>query len=163
MFEERLKKAACFAMNWLPTKVSSSFTKGTPPVKQNTNHSLEDTAASFENAQFAVRDVLTEVLRTGAQQMLKEAIEREVADYIDDRKDIVDESGRRLVIRNGHLPEREIMTGVGPVAVSQPRVRDKRPVDQREVFSLGVLPKYLRMDACGGWRRPTRAGCRDSP
>ena len=98
-------------MNWLPTKVSSSFTKGTPPVKQNTNHSLEDTAASFENAQFAVRDVLTEVLRTGAQQMLKEAIEREVADYIDDRKDIVDESGRRLVIRNGHLPEREIMTG----------------------------------------------------
>ena len=131
-------------MNWLPTKVSSSFTKGTPPVKQNTNHSLEDTAASFENAQFAVRDVLTEVLRTGAQQMLKEAIEREVADYIDDRKDIVDESGRRLVIRNGHLPEREIMTGLAPIAVSQPRVRDKRSFEQREMFNPGVLPKYLR-------------------
>ena len=113
-------------------------------VIQNTNPPSEDTAASFENPQFAVRDVLTEVLRTGAQQMLKEAIEREVAEYIEDRKDIVDESGRRLVIRNGHLPEREIMTGVGPVAVSQPRVRDKRPVDQREVFSPGVLPKYLR-------------------
>ena len=131
-------------MNWLPTKVSSSFTKGTPPLNLNTNPSSEDTAASFENAQFAIRDVLTEVLRTGAQQMLKEAIEREVADYIDDRKDIVDESGRRLVIRNGHLPEREIMTGLGPIAVSQPRVRDKRSSEQREVFSPGVLPKDLR-------------------
>ena len=131
-------------MNWLPTKVSSSFTKGTPPLNLNTNPSSEDTAASFENAQFAIRDVLTEVLRTGVQQMLKEAIEREVADYIDDRKDIVDESGRRRVIRDGHLPEREIMTGLGPIAVSQPRVRDKRSSEQREVFSPGVLPKDLR-------------------
>ena len=89
-------------------------------------------------------DALTEILRTGAQKMLTAAIEREVADYIEDRKNIVDESGRRLVVRNGHLPEREILTGLGPVNVSQPRVRDKRPAEQREVFTPGVLPKYLR-------------------
>ena len=89
-------------------------------------------------------DALTEILRAGAQKMLRTAIEREVADYIEDRRDIVDESGRRLVVRNGHLPEREITTGVGPVAVSQPRVRDRRPAEQREMFTPGVLPKYLR-------------------
>lgn len=76
--------------------------------------------------------------------MLTAAIEREVADYIEDRRDVVDEAGRRLVIRNGHLPEREIVTGASPVAVRQPRVRDKRPSETREAFSPGVLPKYLR-------------------
>ena len=89
-------------------------------------------------------DALTEILRAGAQKMLRTAIEREVADDIEDRRDIVDESGRRLVVRNGHLPEREITTGVGPVAVSQPRVRDRRPAEQREMFTPGVLPRYLR-------------------
>jgi len=76
--------------------------------------------------------------------MLAAAIDREVADYVDERKHIVDEDGRRLVVRNGHLPERDIITGLGPIAVKQPRVRDKRPTDQRETFSPGLLPKYLR-------------------
>ena len=131
-------------MNWLPTKVSSSLTKGTPPVNQNTNPLPEGTADPHEFEDFTARDMLTELLRTGAQKMLRTAIEKEVADYIEDRQDIVDESGRRLVVRNGHLPEREITTGVGSVSVRQPRVRDKRPAEKREVFSPGLLPKYLR-------------------
>jgi len=89
-------------------------------------------------------DTLTDILRTGARRMLAAAIDREVADYVDERKHIVDEDGRRLVVRNGHLPERDIITGLGPIAVKQPRVRDKRPTDQRETFSPGLLPKYLR-------------------
>ena len=89
-------------------------------------------------------DVLTEILKTGAQQLLQVAVQQEVAEYIDARKEITDEHGRRLVVRNGFLPEREIMTGVGPVTVSQPRVRDKRSREQREIFTPGVLPKYLR-------------------
>lgn len=89
-------------------------------------------------------DALTEILRTGAQRMLAAAIEKEVADYVGKRKDLVDENGRRLVVRNGHLPEREITTGLGPITVKQPRVRDKRPADQREFFSPNLLPKYLR-------------------
>lgn len=76
--------------------------------------------------------------------MLAAAIEQEVADYVDERKDVVDENGRRLVVRNGHLPEREITTGPGPISVKQPRVRDKRPADQCELFSPSLLPKYLR-------------------
>lgn len=139
-----LKKAACFEMNWLPTKVSDSFAKGTPPVNQNNHSAPEDPEGTANSLDATPRDALTEILRSGAQRMLRTAIEREVAEYIEDRQNIVDESGRRLVVRNGFLPEREIMTGLGPVAVSQPRVRDKRPAEQREVFSPGVLPKYLR-------------------
>ena len=91
-----------------------------------------------------VRDTLSEILRTGAQQMLSAAIESEVADHIEARNGIVDEAGCRLVVRNGSLPEGQVTTGLGPVSVRQPRVRDKRSKDQREVFTPGVLPKYLR-------------------
>jgi putative transposase len=48
------------------------------------------------------------------------------------------------VVRNGFLPEREIVTGIGKVSVKQPRVRDRRPSGQREFFTPAVLPKYLR-------------------
>ncbi len=89
-------------------------------------------------------DALTDVLRTGAQRMLAVAIEQEVAAYVNERKDLVDENGRRLVVRNGHLPERKITTGLGPIAVKQPRVRDKRSTEEREFFSPSLLPKYLR-------------------
>ena len=108
----------------------------------NSSASPETNSAHSENLH--VRDTLSEILRTGAQKMLRAAIEKEVADFINERSDIVDENGRRLVVRNGSLPEREIITGVGPVNVSQPRVRDKRPVTERDVFTPGILPKYLR-------------------
>ena len=52
--------------------------------------------------------------------------------------------GRRQVVRNGHLPERTIQTGIGAVEVQQPRVRDRRPADQREAFTSAILPPYLR-------------------
>jgi len=90
------------------------------------------------------RDALTEILRAGAQQMLAAAIEQEVSGYLAERVGLLDEGGHRLVVRNGFLPERGIMTGVGTVPVKQPRVRDKRPPGQREFFTPAVLPKYLR-------------------
>jgi len=89
-------------------------------------------------------DALTEILRAGAQKMLAAAIEREVTSYVETREELTDDAGRRLVVRNGFLPEREILTGIGKVAVQQPRVRDRRPPDQREYFTPAVLPKYLR-------------------
>jgi hypothetical protein len=135
VFCEGLKKAAYFAMNWLPTKVSDSTTKGTPPMVQNINSVIEDTAATSNFGDLTAGDALTAILRAGAQKMLKAAIEKEVVDYVNNRTDITDELGRRLVVRNGSLPEREILTGVGPVAVSQPRVRDKRPPADREFFT----------------------------
>ena len=111
---------------------------------QNTSSVLEGTAATSDFGELTARDALTEILRAGAQKMLKAAIEREVSDYIEERKELIDDAGRRLVVRNGHLPEREVTTGIGPVTVSQPRVRDRRPKARREVFTPGVLPKYLR-------------------
>jgi putative transposase len=90
------------------------------------------------------QDVLTEVLRNGARQMLATAIEAEVADWIDDHAHLKDEAGRRQVVRNGSHPERTILTGLGPIEVKQPRVQDRRPPEQREAFTPAVLPPYLR-------------------
>lgn len=90
------------------------------------------------------QDVLTEILRDGARRMLAQAIEAEVAIWIDGRAHLKDDIGRRQVVRNGHLPERAIQTGIGPIDVKQPRVLDRRPAGQREAFTPAVLPPYLR-------------------
>jgi putative transposase len=90
------------------------------------------------------RDVLTEICRQGARKMLAQAIEAEVADWIDAHAHIRDEDGRRQVVRNGSHPERDILTGLGPIAVKQPRVLDRRSPEQRERFTPNVLPPYLR-------------------
>ncbi len=89
-------------------------------------------------------DVLTGILREGARKLLAQAIEAEVQDWIDSHARLVDAGGRRLVVRNGYSPEREIVTSLGPIAVQQPRVRDKRQADEREKFSSKLLPAYLR-------------------
>lgn len=90
------------------------------------------------------RDALTQVLRHGAQQMLAQAIESEVAEWIDAHSQVRDEQGRRQVVRNGYLPERKIVTSLGEIDVRQPRVADRRPADERELFSSKILPPYLR-------------------
>lgn len=77
--------------------------------------------------------------------MLQAAIDAEVAEFLGRHEDRRDEQGRRLVVRNGHLPSREILTGAGPLEVRQPRVRDRSPQkEQRVQFSPSVLPPYLR-------------------
>jgi transposase-like protein len=90
------------------------------------------------------QDVLTSILRDGAQRLLTEAIEAEVAEWIETHRHRRDEQGHRQVVRNGRLPERTLMTGVGPVTVKQPRVLDRRLEDEAEPFSSKILPPYLR-------------------
>ena len=90
------------------------------------------------------RDALHEILRQGAQQMLAQAIEAEVAEWIAQHAHLIDERGRRQVVRNGYLPERKIVTGVGKVAIEQPRVHDRRGSGDQERFSSKLLPPYLR-------------------
>jgi putative transposase len=70
-------------------------------------------------------DPLTEVLRSGARALLAQAVEAEVAALLASHADKLTEDGRQRLVRHGHLPEREIMTGIGPVAVRCPRVRDR--------------------------------------
>jgi putative transposase len=90
------------------------------------------------------QDVLCEVLRLGAQRLLAQAIDAEVASWIDRHRHLCDSAGHRQVVRNGALPARTITTGVGPVQVKQPRVHDRRPPGEREKFRSAILPPYLR-------------------
>lgn len=89
----------------------------------------------------SIRSTLEETLRDGARKMLQEAIESEVIEYIKKFQDHRDEMNRRLVTRNGHLPSRDLLTGIGPINLRQPRVRDERA---GEAFSSEILPKYKR-------------------
>jgi len=92
------------------------------------------------------RDVLTDILRQGAQEMLATAIENEVAEYVERHAAVRDDEGHRLVVRNGRLPARQIQTGLGLVEVQQPRVNDRRINEkgERMRFSSAILPPYLR-------------------
>lgn len=90
------------------------------------------------------QDVLTSILRDGAQRLLREAIEAEVAEWIEAHCHLQDPAGHRQVVRNGHLPKRTLLTGVGPVEVQQARVLDRRSAEEAEPFSSKILPPYLR-------------------
>ena len=95
-------------------------------------------------ANFESRSPLDELIREGARRMLQAAIDAEVDDFLAEHSGRRDEQGRRLVVRNGSLPEREILTGAGKLPVRQPRVRDRSSGDNRVRFSPQVLPPYLK-------------------
>lgn len=88
-----------------------------------------------------VRDALTEVLREGARTLLAQAIEAEVAEFLAGHADKRDAAGRTRLVRNGHLPERAVQTGIGAVTVKAPRVRDRAGQLR---FASSILPPYLR-------------------
>ena len=89
--------------------------------------------------------VSEEIARRGAQQMLAQAMAAEVALFIEKHADKVDENGHREVVRNGHMPARELVTGIGRVPIKQPRVDDRQLVKQgEERFSSAILPRYLK-------------------
>jgi putative transposase len=87
-------------------------------------------------------DLLTELLRTGARQLIAQAVEAELTEFLGQFQGVKSLDGRAAVVRNGYLPEREIQTGVGPVAVKVPRVRDRSGSGIR--FHSRLLPPYLR-------------------
>ena len=90
-------------------------------------------------------DSLTEILRSGARALLTQAVEAEVAEFLAKHTDLKTETGQQRVVRHGHLPEREIMTDIGPVAVRQPRVRDREASEGARIrYSPSILPRYAR-------------------
>jgi len=90
-------------------------------------------------------DPLTEVLRNGARTLLEQAVEAEVAAWLSTHTDKLTDDGRRRLVRHGHMPEREVMTGIGAVAVRCPRVRDRvGEGGERIRFSSAILPPYAR-------------------
>ena len=104
----------------------------------------EGTTQTVSLSSTTTSDVLTEILRQGAQRMLATAIEAEAADWIERHGHVLDEKGRRQVVRNGYLPERKITTGLGEIEVQQPRVHDRRVPEERKRFTSKILPPYLR-------------------
>jgi putative transposase len=95
----------------------------------------------------AFDDQLTEILRLGARTLLVQAVEAEVADFLAQHADLKTGDSRQRVVRHGHLPEREVMTGIGPVTVRQPRVRDREVAADdadRIRFTPAIVPPYLR-------------------
>ena len=93
-------------------------------------------------SQNLVTDVLSEFLRESAQKMLQLAIEEEVQNFISSYQDKLLINGSRQVVRIGYLPERNIQTGKGEVAVKVPRVRDRGKEDIK--FSSNLIPQYMR-------------------
>jgi putative transposase len=90
-------------------------------------------------------DLLTEILRNGARALLAQAVEAEVADFLAEHANELTDDGRQRVVRHGRLPERQVMTGIGPVAVRQPRVRDRAATEEDRIrFTPAILPPYAR-------------------
>jgi transposase-like protein len=73
----------------------------------------------------APKDLLTEIARDGARQMLATALEVEVESFIASHRELRGDDGRRRVVRNGHLPTRQVQTGIGAIEVAVPRARDR--------------------------------------
>lgn len=88
-----------------------------------------------------VCDALSDVLREGARTLLAQAVEAEVAEFLVRHQGEQDATGRKRMVRNGHLPERTIQTGLGQVAVKAPRVHDRRGEVR---FNSTIVPRYLR-------------------
>jgi transposase-like protein len=91
-------------------------------------------------------DPLLAVLREGARRMLMQAVEAEVEAFLGAHAELADEQGRRRLVRNGHAPERQIQTGIGPLGVRRPKLRDRGGAESGAPirFTSAILPAYLR-------------------
>jgi transposase-like protein len=126
------------------TKTAATFPAGASPGVAEADGPVDAEVLALRS-QFEGRSPLDELVREGAQKMLQAAINAEVDHFLAQYAERVDAQGRRLVVRNGHLPSRDILTGAGSLQVRQPRVRDNSPEKDRRVhFSPSVLPPYLR-------------------
>lgn len=123
----------------------SNVTRDVDPIPtRESEDGITDPEVVKFRANFESRSPLDELIREGARRMLQAAIDPEVDDFLAKHSGRRDEQGRRLVVRNGSLPEREILTGAGKLPVRQPRVRDRSSGDDRVWFSPQVLPPYLK-------------------
>jgi putative transposase len=115
--------------------------------KRKDTHTMpKDNVVDFKKPETFIDDPITDVLRTGAKKLLAEALEAEIDSFLCQYRDLRDDQGRKRVVRNGHLPERDIQTGIGQVAVKVPRARDRDPdpVSGPIRFKSSLLPPYLR-------------------
>ena len=104
----------------------------------------DDTITTMPNPTGFSADPLTDILRQGARDLIQQAIEAELSALLDTHKNDLLPDGRARVVRHGHLPEREVLTGIGAIPVQVPRVRDRSGVAEKVKFTSSILPPYLR-------------------
>jgi len=113
--------------------------KGTPPVLELI------TAKTEQRGDESLGTTLDDLARTGAQRMIAAALEMEVDEYLARYRDERNAAGHALVVRNGRARPRPVLTGVGPVMITAPRVNDRRVVEGvRQKFTSAILPPYIR-------------------
>ena len=120
------------------------FTRRQFSAEKGICHMPENTIASLPDPSGFSADAFTEVLRNGARKLIEQAIHAELATLMAAFSKEKLEDGRARLVRHGHLPEREVMTGIGPVPVKVPRVRDRKPGEDKITFTPSILPRYLR-------------------
>lgn len=105
----------------------------------------KDNVIEIKKPDTFIEDPITDILRQGARKLLAQALETEVEIFLNNYKDLTDELGHQRIVRNGYLPERTIQSGIGPVAVKAPRVRDRHCQPSKRIrFRSTILPTYLR-------------------
>lgn len=106
---------------------------------------MEKDTVGREPGQAESAAVLEEVIRRGARQLIQRAVEVELDELLARYANVRLLDGRRAVVRNGHLPEREVLTAVGSVPVRVPKVRDRAGGGAK--FNSSVVPPYVRRSA----------------
>ena len=89
---------------------------------------------------------LEQIAREGARKMLQLALENEVDEFVQKQSILRDENSKKIVSKNGYMPERDIVTGIGPLTIKQPRVDDRNLKNYSNIarFTSNILPRYLR-------------------
>jgi len=85
---------------------------------------------------------LDDLVRRGARQVIQQAIEAELSALLEQFENVKTLHGQRAVVRNGYLPEREVLTAAGPIPVKVPKVRDRSGSGVK--FNSSIVPPYLR-------------------
>jgi transposase-like protein len=105
----------------------------------------KDNVIDLKKPETFIDDPITEILRSGARRLLAQALETEVEVFMSQYTDQKDETGKQRIVRNGYMPEREIQSGIGPIPVKAPRVRDRQSDPSTRIpFRSSILPPYLR-------------------
>ena len=101
----------------------------------------QDTVVRFRKKDEVI-DPLAELLRRGARELIGQAVSEEFAMFLQQHAARHDAEGRQAVVRNGYLPEREVLSGIGPVPVRMPRARDRS--GEGLGFRSLLVPPYVR-------------------
>ena len=110
---------------------------------------MSEDSASGLGAPGAIGDSLTVLLRQGARGLIEKAVEVELQLLLDQYDNVTDLGGRKVVVRNGYLPEREVLTALGPVPVRVPKVRDRSGSGIK--FNSALVPPAKSVEAALPW------------